>query len=161
MNGKRFLVFDSGNNTKVKPISEYDLSRFILSTILKKETYSKILPIGGPGPALSAIEQGSLIFKAAKKPKKFLSIPSSLFRILIFLSSPIGVFSEKIRDFREFLKIALFYATESMLVWDEKKGKYMDSDTPEFGKDTLEEYYLKIFEKEHMAIERSDKRLFR
>ena len=56
---------------------------------------------------------------------------------------PLSKISKKIQDFREFLKIAYYYATESMLFWDEKNRAYSSNKTPEFGKDTLEEYYKK------------------
>ena len=35
--------------------------------------------------------------------------------------TPLGVISKRIRDKAEILKIAHYYATESMLVWDHKK----------------------------------------
>ena len=41
----------------------------------------------------------------------------------------------------EYLAIAHYYATESMLVLDPKTGAYSDELTPEFGEDRLSEHY--------------------
>ena len=50
----------------------------------------------------------------------------------------------KIADKIEFLKIAHYYATESMLVWDEKKLEYSDNKTQEFGDQKIESYYESV-----------------
>ena len=73
---------------------------------------------------------------------------------------PLSRISKNILDFREFLKIAYYYATESMLFWDEKNHAYSSKKTPEFGKDTLEDYYKKILDKEIVYKELKDQKLF-
>ena len=73
---------------------------------------------------------------------------------------PLSKISQKIQDFREFLKIAYYYATESMLFWDEKNHEYSSDKTPEFGKETLENYYKEILNKETVYNELKDQKLF-
>ena len=45
------------------------------------------------------------------------------------------------QDAAEFGRIGKYYATESMLVWDEAKGQYDADATPEYGVDTLEAFF--------------------
>jgi divinyl chlorophyllide a 8-vinyl-reductase len=47
-------------------------------------------------------------------------------------------------DTAELARIARYYATESMLVWDPEAGRYDADATPEFGTETLGEYYRKL-----------------
>ena len=51
--GKPFLLFSSGNTTACKPISDRDLARFIVSKLASPPSNTAVLPIGGPGPALT------------------------------------------------------------------------------------------------------------
>ena len=50
----------------------------------------------------------------------------------------------------EFGRIGRYYASESMLVWDEKEGRYRADLTPSYGKDTLEDFFQKVI-KDGMA----------
>ena len=68
-------------------------------------------------------------------------IPSFLFLLFSYFLTPFCIFSNKLADYREFLRIAHYYATESMLVWNSEENKYSDRDTPEFGQDLLDNFY--------------------
>ena len=103
-----------------------------------------ILPIGGPGPALTPIQMGSLVFSLIGQPPQFRRVPSSLFIFFAYCLTPLTLFSKRIRDVKQFLSIAHYYATESMLVYDESNSRYDDTLTPEFGSDTLESHYRKL-----------------
>ncbi|NRB03987.1 MAG: NAD(P)H-binding protein, partial [Rhodobacteraceae bacterium] len=50
--GKPFLVFGDGQLTACKPISDRDLGQFIARCLVEPELQNRVLPIGGPGPAL-------------------------------------------------------------------------------------------------------------
>ena len=80
--------------------------------------------------------------------------------MISFCLFPLSFLSQKIKDFREFLAIAQFYATESMLLWDPKKLRYDDKNTPEYGSDTLEDFYRKVIERNPEDLELADKTLF-
>lgn len=142
--GKPFLIFGDGNLTRCKPISDDDLARFIGSTIGDPEARGKILPIGGPGPAISLKEQGEILFAAAGKPPKFKSVSPRIFtvaeRILALGAAFSGWFAEK----AEYARIARYYATESMLVLDPETGAYSADLTPEFGTETLKSHYERL-----------------
>ena len=158
--GKSFLVFGNGELTTCKPISARDLSEFIIRFILRKRAENKIHLVGGPGPPISPKNQAELLFKLSKNEKKITHISPKLFLIIIYVLMPLSKISKKIQDFREFLKIAYYYATESMLFWDEKNRAYSSNKTPEFGKDTLEDYYKKILDKDIAYKELRDQKLF-
>ena len=139
--GKSFLIFGDGNLTRCKPISDGDLARFIASAIDNSEMAGKILPIGGPGPAISLRDAGELLFAAAGKPARFKSVSPKLFT---YAGSALGLgaglsgwFAEK----AEYARIAHYYATESMLVLDPDTGAYSADLTPEFGTETLAAHY--------------------
>lgn len=141
---KPFLIFGSGNLTRCKPISDSDLAQFIASAIDNPETLGKILPIGGPGPAISLREQGELLFTLAGKPPRFKSVSPKLFtyaeRALNVGAGVSDWFAEK----AEYARIARYYATESMLVLDRATGEYSADLTPEFGSDTLRDHYTRL-----------------
>ena len=74
--------------------------------------------------------------------------------------SPLGLVSSAIRDRMEFLRIAKFYATESMLCWDAAANRYDAEATPEFGSDTLQEFYKRLASGEALPPERGEHSLF-
>ena len=158
--GKSFLVFGNGELTTCKPISARDLSEFIIAFVLRKRAENKIHLVGGPGPPISPKNQAELLFKLSKNEKKITHISPKLFLVIIYVLMPLSKISKRIQDFREFLKIAYYYATESMLFWDEKNHAYSSNRTPEFGKDTLEEYYKKILNEGMVYKELRDQKLF-
>lgn len=142
--GKPFLIFGDGNLTRCKPISDDDLARFMAGCIDNPETRGKVLPIGGPGPAISLREQGELLFDVAGKPAHFKSVSPKLFtyaeRVLGLGAGLSDWFAEK----AEYARIARYYATESMLVRDPGTGQYSAELTPEFGHDTLRDHYARL-----------------
>ena len=141
--GKPFLIFGDGNLTRCKPISDGDLARFIAGCIDNPEVAKRILPIGGPGPAISLREAGELLFELAGKPARFTSVSPKLFtyaeRVLGLGAGVSGWFAEK----AEYARIARYYATESMLVLDLATGQYSADLTPEYGSETLRDHYAR------------------
>ena len=142
--GKPFLLFGDGRLTACKPISDDDLGRFIASCLTDPDRQNRILPVGGPGPALTAREQGELLFDAMGMEPKFRQVPVALMDAIIGVSSLLGRFSSKWSERAEFARIGRYYATESMLVWDEASGRYDADATPEFGTETLADHYRRI-----------------
>ena len=144
--GKPFLIFGDGNLTRCKPISDGDLARFITAAIDNPDMTGKVLPVGGPGPAISLRQQGDLLFRVAGKAPKFKSISPRIFdyaeRVLGLGAGLSDWFAEK----AEYARIARYYATESMLVMDPATGAYRADLTPEFGSETLESHYRRLLE---------------
>lgn len=142
--GKMFITFDDGENTSCKPISEHDLADFLCNTLTNPKQKNKILPIGGPSPAFTPLAQGKLLFSLSGQNPRFLKMPSSFFKILQIVLAPLSCFSTAIRDKIEFLKIAHYYATESMLYWDVENLEYSSHQTPETGTNNLEDFYAQV-----------------
>lgn len=142
--GKPFLIFGDGNLTRCKPISDADLARFITSAIESPEMQGKIVPIGGPGPAISLRDAGEMLFAIAGKEPRFTSVSPRMFtaaaRVLGLFAPRSGWFAEK----AEYARIAHYYATESMLVLDTVTGRYSAELTPEFGEDRLQDHYRQL-----------------
>lgn len=142
--GKPFLIFGDGNLTRCKPISDGDLARFIAAAIDNSEAANRILPIGGPGPALSLHEAGEMVFEAAGKTPKFKSVSPTIFTYAErVLSLGAGV-SDWCAEKAEYARIAHYYATESMLVLDPATGEYCSELTPEYGSETLRAHYERL-----------------
>jgi divinyl chlorophyllide a 8-vinyl-reductase len=158
--GKPFLLFSSGNTTACKPISDRDLARFMVSKLALPPSRTAVLPIGGPGPALTPQDQGRLLCETLGQPFRTTSLPPEMFDWIRWLISPLALVSQSMRDRMEFLRIAKFYATESMLCWDVDAGRYDADGTPEFGEDTLQAFYAGLASGEIALPERGEHSLF-
>ena len=158
--GKPFLLFSSGNTTACKPISDRDLARFMVSKLASPPSSTAVLPIGGPGPALTPQDQGRLLCETLRQPFRTTSLPPEMFDWIRWLISPLALVSQSVRDRMEFLRIAKFYATESMLCWDADAERYDAEATPEFGDDTLQAFYAGLASGEIALPERGEHSLF-
>lgn len=142
--GKPFLLFGDGTLTRCKPISDNDLANFIIAASLDEGAAAQILPIGGPGPAISPLEQGAILFALLGQEPRYRSVPVGMFtaaeRVLGLGAGVFDWFAAK----AEYARIARYYATESMLVLDAASGEYRDDLTPEFGNETLRDHYAKV-----------------
>ena len=145
-NGKAFLMFDTGERTACKPISGKDLATYLCDCLDCRERNNRVLPIGGPGPAINSKEQAEILFKLLGRPMKTRKIPSAFFKVVDGCLAPFAIFSETLSDKREFLRIGHYYATESMLVWDDDMKAYDTEQTPEFGTERLETFYKEVLE---------------
>ncbi len=159
--GSPFLLFGDGEQTRCKPISEADLARFMIDQLDRSDGESAILPIGGPGPSISLRQQGEMIFELLGKPAKFRSVPPGLLRYVSAVLSPFGLVSQKLADKAELARIGHYYATESMLLWDETSAAYRDDATPETGTDTLRDFYIRVLEEGLEGQELGAQKMFR
>ena len=99
--------------------------------------WDRVLPIGGPGEALSALQQGEMLFDILGQKPRFIRVPVALFDAIIgFLDFLASIF-DNLKDTAEFGRIGKYYAVESMLVLDPATGCYNADATPSYGKDTL------------------------
>ena len=103
-----------------------------------------LLPIGGPGPAITPIDQAHRLFEILGRAPRIRHMPLALMDGVIGGLGLFGRFSPALRDKAEFARTGRYYATESMLVWDEVAGRYDADATPEFGSDTLWDHYADL-----------------
>ncbi len=157
--GKPFLIFGNGELTACKPISDADLAAYLAGCLDEEARWNRILPVGGPGPALTPREQGELLFAALGQAPRFRSVPVGLLDGIIALLSLAGRFSARLADKAELARIGRYYATESMLVLDPASGRYDAGATPETGTDTLAAFYGRLVRGEE-AIDRGEHAVF-
>lgn len=157
--GKPFLLFGDGRLTACKPISDDDLGRFIADCLTDPAKQNKILPIGGPGPALTPREQGEALFAALGREAKFKSVPPGMLNVIASILSALGTVVPPLKTKAALARIGHYYATESMLVWDEGRGAYDADATPEFGTETLTQFYERLARGE-ARVDRGDHAVF-
>jgi divinyl chlorophyllide a 8-vinyl-reductase len=142
--GRPFLVFGDGRLTACKPISDADLAAYIADCIDDPARRDRVLPIGGPGPALTPLDQGALLFDLLGKPPRYRHVPVALLDAVIGTLAVLGRVFPKFADKAEFARIGRYYGTESMLVLDPDTGRYDADATPETGSDTLRDHYVRL-----------------
>ncbi|MDX5349538.1 MAG: NAD(P)H-binding protein [Paracoccaceae bacterium] len=155
--GRPFLVFGDGRLTACKPISDADLGRYLALCLSDPTKHNRILPIGGPGPALTPRDQAALLERLTGRPVRISRMPVAAMDAIIAGLTAAGWLSPRIRAKAGLARIGRYYATESMLRWD---GSRYDADaTPEFGSDRLEDHYAALLRGE-VADDRGAHALF-
>ena len=157
--GKPFLVFGNGTLTACKPISDDDLGDYLAGCIDDSSRHNRVLPIGGPGEAITPREQGERLFELLGQPPRFKHVPVALLDVIIAVLSLLGRVIPPLAAKAELARIGRYYATESMLVWDAAAGRYDAATTPSTGSDTLFDYYGRLVRGEASA-ERGDHAVF-
>ncbi len=142
--GCPYVIFGDGQQAACTPISEEDLAEYMADCLERPELQNRVLPIGGPGPALTARQQGELLFSLLQRPPRFLSVPVALFDAVIRVFTALSRLIPGLEDTLEYARIGRYYATESMLVWDAQTNTYCAEATPSTGTDTLEDFYKRI-----------------
>jgi len=142
--GKPFLVFGDGTLTSCKPISDADLADYIAGCLTVEDRWDRILPIGGPGNAITPREQGEALFALLGQPAKFRSAPVALLNVIAGALGTLGRVVPSLAEKAELARIGRYYATESMLVLDPRTGKYDAECTPSTGTETLFDFYKSV-----------------
>lgn len=136
-----FLVFGDGKLTACKPISDADLGRFLALTLTDPAKHNRILPIGGPGPAITPLDQAAMLERLFGRPVPVRHVPVALMSTIIAGLAALGTVSPRFAARAGLARIGRYYATQSMLVWDAAANRYDADATPEFGTDRLEDHY--------------------
>jgi len=157
--GKPFLLFGDGRQTACKPISDDDLARFLSDCIDDAARHDRILPIGGPGPARTPRAMGEQLFALLQQEPRFRSVPLALVNGVGGGLGALARIVPGLREKAEFGRIAQYYATESMLLWDAAAGRYDADATPSFGSETLFDHYARLVRGE-VTVDRGEHALF-
>jgi divinyl chlorophyllide a 8-vinyl-reductase len=142
--GRPFLVFGDGRLTACKPISDRDLAQFLVSCLSDPERRNRILPVGGPGPAITPMDQATRLFAMLDRPTRIRHVPVAMMDVIAGTLGLLGHVSPRLRDKAEFARTGRYYATESMLLWDAGQGRYDAGATPEYGRETLWDHYADL-----------------
>ena len=139
--GRPFLIFGDGTLTACKPISDHDLADYIADCLSDPSRWNRILPIGGPGSAITPREQGEALFAMLGRPPRFKSVPVVLLDAIAGGLGLLGKIVPSLAAKAELARIGRYYATESMLVLDPGNGRYDPAATPATGSQTLFDFY--------------------
>jgi divinyl chlorophyllide a 8-vinyl-reductase len=139
--GKPFLIFGDGRLTACKPISDADLGNYLAACLDEPACHDRILPIGGPGPAITPRQQGEQLFALFGRPPRFKQVPVALLDTIIAVLGALGRLAPALAAKAELARIGRYYATESMLVYDPGAGRYDAAATPSTGSQTLFDHY--------------------
>ena len=157
--GKPFLIFGDGTLTACKPISDKDVADYLADCLDDEALRNRVLPIGGPGGAVTPREQGECLFALFGRPPRFRHVPvamlDGIIRVLDLFGRAVPVLAEK----AEFARIGRYYATESMLAINSQTGRYDAASTPSTGTQTLFDYYADLVSGV-AAAERGDHAVF-
>lgn len=157
--GKPFLLFGDGRLTACKPISDRDLAAYLADCLTDESRHDRILPIGGPGDAITPRQQGERLFALIGRPERFRQVPVALLDAIILVLGTLGRVVPALAAKAELARIGRYYATESMLVLDEATGRYDADATPSTGSETLFDFYARLIGGEAEA-ERGDHAVF-
>jgi divinyl chlorophyllide a 8-vinyl-reductase len=142
--GKPWLLFGDGKLTSCKPISDDDLATYLAKCVEDGTLRNRVLAIGGPGPAITPKEQADALFAMLGQAPRYRHVPVSLMDVIIAVLATLGRVAPSMRDKAEFARIGRYYATESMLVFDQDNGRYDEEATPSTGTETLFDHYATL-----------------
>ena len=157
--GKPFLVFGDGTLTACKPISDDDLGDYMAACVQDPRCHNRVLPIGGPGDAVTPRQQGEHLFALLGMAPRFKQVPVGLLDFVIAVLSAGGRWVPALQAKAELAKIGRYYATESMLVLDPQTGRYDAAATPSTGSESLFDFYQRLVRGD-VALERGDHAVF-
>lgn len=157
--GKPYLVFGDGTLTECKPIGDADLGRYLAECVDDESRWNRILPIGGPGGALTPRQQGEMLFALLGKTPRFQRVPVGLLDAIVGTLATLGRIVPALAQKAELARIGRYYATESMLVLDPVTGRYDADATPSAGSETLERHFRQVLSGK-TTVERGDHAVF-
>jgi divinyl chlorophyllide a 8-vinyl-reductase len=157
--GKPFLVFGDGTLTSCKPISDADLGDYLAGCLDDTSRRNRVLPIGGPGEAITPRQQGERLFALLGRKPRFTQVPVALLDAIIGVLGTAGHVVPALAAKAELARIGRYYATESMLLLDPATGRYDAAATPSTGSETLFDYYAALVNGQ-LAPERGDHAVF-
>jgi len=146
--GKPFMVFGDGTLTACKPISDRDLANYLVYCLEDESRHNRILPIGGPGEAVTPREQGERLFALLGKAPRFKQVPVKLLDGIIWALATFGRVAPPLAEKAELARIGRYYATESMLLLNPETGRYDAAATPSYGSDSLFDFYERVIKGE-------------
>ena len=81
--GKPFVMFGDGTLTACKPISDGDLADYLATCLDDVTRHNRVLPIGGPGEAITPRQQGEQLFALLGGAPRFRRVPVALLDVVI------------------------------------------------------------------------------
>lgn len=157
--GKPFLIFGDGTLTACKPISDDDLAAYLADCLDDEARWNRVLPIGGPGEAITPRQQGEALFALLGRAPKFRSVPPGFLDGVVTALRLASRIAPPLAEKAELARIGRYYATESMLWLDPATGRYDAAATPSAGTETLFDFYARVVSGA-AKVERGDHAVF-
>jgi divinyl chlorophyllide a 8-vinyl-reductase len=157
--GKPYLIFGDGMLTACKPISDGDLAAYLADCLEDERRHHRVLPIGGPGEAITPRDQGEALFAMLGRKPRFRAVPLALLDGIIAAMGAAARLKPSLAAKAELARIGRYYATESMLLLDPATGRYDAAATPATGSETLFDFYRALVAGDVRA-ERGDHAVF-
>ncbi|MFO1304753.1 MAG: NAD(P)H-binding protein [Burkholderiales bacterium] len=157
--GKPYVVFGDGRLTACKPIGDDDLAAYLADCLDDPARHDRVLPIGGPGKAITPLQQAEHLFALLGQRPRIKHVPVALIDGIAGVLGAAGRFVPALAAKAELARIGRYYATESMLVLDPVTGRYDADVTPSTGHETLFDFYARLVRGE-AAPERGDHAVF-
>lgn len=157
--GRPYLLFGDGRLTACKPVSDRDLADYLADCLDEPSRWNRVLPIGGPGPAITPREQGEALFRQLGMPPRFRSVPPRLLALIAAVLDGAGRVLPGLADKAELARIGHYYATESMLWMDPATGRYDAERTPSTGHDHFLDFQAEVAAG-RAGVERGDHAFF-
>jgi divinyl chlorophyllide a 8-vinyl-reductase len=142
--GKPYLLFGNGALTSCKPIGDADLAAYLADCLDDPRLQNRILPIGGPGPAITPRDQGEFLFAQLHRKPRFKHVPVALLDVIIAGLAAASRLKPALAEKAELARIGRYYATESMLLLNPETGRYDAAATPSTGTETLFDFYKSV-----------------
>eukprot|EP00281_Chroomonas_sp_CCMP1168_P035371 CAMPEP_0206243796 /NCGR_PEP_ID=MMETSP0047_2-20121206/17800_1 /ASSEMBLY_ACC=CAM_ASM_000192 /TAXON_ID=195065 /ORGANISM="Chroomonas mesostigmatica_cf, Strain CCMP1168" /LENGTH=397 /DNA_ID=CAMNT_0053668943 /DNA_START=1 /DNA_END=1194 /DNA_ORIENTATION=- len=145
--GNPYVMFGDGEICKANAISESDLAEVLVDCITEKDRWNKVLPVGGPGEAVTPLQQSKMLFEMFDKEPKYIRVPIGVFDAIIGAIDFFANVFPNLKDTAEFARIGRYYATEDMV-------------GPSYGKTTLREFFADVAENGLQGQELGDQAVF-
>lgn len=142
--GKPFLVFGDATATACKPIGDRDLAVFIADAMVDPAARNRVLPIGGPGPAITPMDQVAILSDLLGRPVPVKRVPPWVMDRIVGGLTLAGRVVPALRAKAELARIGRYYSRESMLCLNPETGRYDAAATPEAGVETLRDHYAAL-----------------
>lgn len=157
--GKPYLLFGDGTLTACRPIADDDLGLYLAECVDDETRHNRVLPIGGPGEAITPRQQGERLFALLGRTPRFRHVPVKLLDAIVVVLATLGRVSPALASKAELARIGRYYATESMLLLDDETGQYDAGATPTTGSTTLFDFYARLIGGE-VQVDRGDHAVF-
>ena len=142
--GKPYLLFGDGTLTACKSISDDDLGACLADCLDDDKRRNRILPGGGPGPAITPRQQGEHLFALLGRTPRFKQVPLGMLDAIIVVLAAAGRLVPALADKAELARIGRYYASESMLLLNPATGHCDAGATPATGSKTLFDFYARV-----------------
>ena len=140
--GGRLLTFRNGSLRASQPISDGDFADYLADCLEDNRRWNRVLPIGGPGEAITPCQQGEALFAMLGRNPRFRRVPVALLDGIITALNVAGHLAPSLADKAELARIGRYYATELMLLLNPETGRYDAPPRPRPG--PLFDFYLAL-----------------